>query len=252
MILKIKTMKKYYLSLLRLVLIVAAVTLVCYNSFAERVEQKVEPFHKVMTGPGFDVKLEYGDEEKVILDADDPRINDAVVEVVGGKLKIYMPGGKINIYDTDYDGFKGKVIIMYKTLDYIEIRSEGKVFCKTPIHADKLKIKLFGETKAYFANVRAEDLITKIYGYSELHFKSGYVNVHKIKSYGESQVYAAGLETDNSKVTAFGESKIKLHSRDVLKITTFGESQVVYAGSPQIKNFIELGTHTVSRATVSD
>jgi hypothetical protein len=238
-------MKNYYTSILKLIFLVLAVTLACYGAFAETVKIKTQPFNSILVGPGFDVKLQKGDEEKVMLKSDDYRVKEAVVEVVSGKLKVHMPGKISEFYNSEYEDFRGRVIITYKKLEDIEVRTEGLLFCKDPIVSETLQIRLMGETRAYFSYIEAAELHTRIYGESEVVYENGKVALHKIKSFGESRMRAGGLNTKNTKLTAFGESNLILHAMDELKVTTFGESEVRYMGSPKIKSTWEIGEHSI-------
>lgn len=222
------------------------------NLMAQRTVD-VDPFDQVIISPHIEVTFVQGDSESVAvehLEVDESKLN---IEVEGNTLRVYLDGAK-NIPKNKkvyvegrkmkrplYNGTQASVTITYNSIDDLSLRGEERISFKSVIDQEKLRLKIYGESRVTFEELQLSNLHTTIYGESELLVKDGAVREHKIVAYGESQINMEDIDNSKTKLTAYGEARFALNTSDQIKVTAFGEAVVRYKGTPNVKKGITIG-----------
>jgi len=217
-------------------------------------------FKKVIVSPYIQVTLVQGETESV-------KINDIIVdssklhiEVESGVLYVYLDGAKELPHDKHgYDNNGNKhsyplypnhavvATVTYKTLEALSLKGEENHVCQSPLTADELTLRIYGESKVIFTEVHLGEMHTTMYGESTLEIKSGVVNQQYYTCYGEGKIEATAITGRESKVTAYGEAQFNLNVTDRIKITAFGEAKLRYMGNPSIAKGLHFGALDVRK-----
>ncbi|MHA4847290.1 head GIN domain-containing protein [Flavitalea antarctica] len=224
---------------------------IVFDSSAQ--EKAVGHFHKVVVSPYIQATFVDGDKESVSVDhlkVDQSKLH---IEVSNSTLHIYLDGARhIPKNEKDYsngheerrslyDKTSVVVTINYKTLNELSIRGEEEHLFKSPIAADKLTLRVYGESNITFEELNLRQLHTTMYGESVLEMKSGSIKEQHYTCYGEGNVNALAINGRVGRVTSYGEADIRLNVSDRIKITAIGEAKVHYKGNPQIVKGLNVG-----------
>jgi len=225
--------------------------LIVIDSSAQK--KAVAHFDKIIVSPYIQATFVDGSEESVTIDHIKVDQSKLHIEVSNNTLHIYLEGAKHipkneKEYSQEYEGRrplydKTTVIatITYKTLNALSIRGEEEHVCKSPIAGDKFTMRVYGESKITFEDLKLRQLYTTMYGESVLEIKSGSVKEQHYTCYGESKINALAINGRSSVVTAYGEADFKLNVSDRIKVTAFGEAKVHYKGNPEIVKGLNFG-----------
>ena len=216
-------------------------------------KEAVAHFDKIVVSPYIQATFIEGDEESVSIDNLKVDRSKLHIEVSNNTLHIYLEGAKhIPKNDKDYDkGSEGTrplyakttviATITYKTLNELSLRGEEEHVCKSPIAGDKFTLRVYGESKIIFNDLKLRQLYTTMYGESVLVIKSGSIKEQHYTCYGEGKIDALGIDGRLSRVTAYGEADFMLNVSDRINITAFGEAKVHYKGNPEIVKGLNFG-----------
>jgi hypothetical protein len=221
--------------------------------FAQREEQAVPSFQKIIVSPHIELTLIQGDHESVTIEnAKLPKEKINMV-VEGNTLHLYLDGAKMvtKAERVSIDQWRGKqpiyqgtmatLTVTYKTLEHLSVRGEEVVRCKSPLKQDAFKLTVYGEAKVYFQTVDLNQLVVAIYGESYFKIENGAVNRQVYRAYGESEVNTEAIDNRETKITAYGESNFRVNVQDRLKVTCYGETTVAYKGGAQVDRGIVIG-----------
>jgi hypothetical protein len=226
--------------------------------YSQNIEKEVEPFSKILIGPGINIELIKSDVERIQLVSDSKLIHDLKIEVEKGALKIYFDyknfsfddndspsHSKYSLADTPYEHVKVYGKIYYTRLNSIDFRGENKLFCKENLKSEDFELKIYGESEVKLAEINALTLLVKTYGKNEIKLLGGHVDEMKITTHGENEISSTGLKCDELKITSFGESELEVFANKTLNVKVIGEGSIRYAGDPEVKEF-NLGEATIS------
>jgi hypothetical protein len=217
------------------------------------------PFRKIIVSPYIQVTLVQGDKESVTINEIRVDSGKLHIEVNDRTLRIYLEGAKdlpgneknySNGYKETHPLYKNTSVvatITYKGLETLSFRGEEDQLCKSPINADKLNLKIYGETNVTFNEVHLKQLTATLYGEGSLEIKAGSVTDQKYTSYGESKVNTLAVNGSTGRVTAYGRADFKLNVDDWIKITSFGEAQLHYKGDPAIEKWLHFGDVVINK-----
>lgn len=213
----------------------------------------VEPFNKVIISPHIEVTFVQGNEESVLVEnseVDESKLN---IEVEGRTLRVYLEGAKnipknkkeyVNGHKMKrplYKGTQATVTITYKQVDEFSLRGEEEINFQSPFDQEKLRLKIYGESRISFTEVQLDELHATIYGESNLTIQAGTIRKQKFVAYGESKVDLEEISNKETKITAYGEAEFALNTSDKIKVTAFGEAVVAYKGSPSVTKGLSIG-----------
>lgn len=213
----------------------------------------VKTFNKVIISPHIDVIFKAGETESVSIESMTVPMEKLNMDQNNKTLHLYLEGAKItspnkkeyiNGYERKtsvYDGAVAKVIITYIDVSSFDLRGEERFVFENKLEAEKIRLKIYGESQVFMNEVNIEYLHASIYGENHLVINDGFVAKQKITVYGESEINTMNIDNTETKLIAYGEGDFKLNVSDEIKITSFGESTIQYAGSPNIDKGIIIG-----------
>ena len=107
-------------------------------------KRSVPGYHGVSVSGSIELFLSQGDEESVVISADDTKWRDRVVtEVTDGILHVYLEHK--NKIQLDWgDSRKIRAYVAVKNIDYLSSSGSGKTHLEGKIKADKLKVDISG------------------------------------------------------------------------------------------------------------
>jgi len=219
----------------------------------------VDPFDAVEISPHIEVTFVEGNEESVTIaerKVSEDKIN---MKVKRNTLQVYLDDAK-DVTKTERvnrDGvdmtvpiYKGKILtitVTYKNLNYLVIKGEESILCKSPINVERFDLKIYGESQVVFNEVTFTDFDLDIYGESTFEVKKGTIYNQKITAYGEGEINLFSIENKTTKITAYGEAIFNINSHNRIKITAYGEAELHYKGTATIEKGIAIGDVEISK-----
>ena len=179
----------------------------------------------VLSGVG-NLIIEQGDEESLIIEADDNILSLIEVKVSGDKLTIgmkknynFIPTSKIKFYLTVID------------LDAITVNGAGDIDSKE-FETDELEFGISGAGDIDF-NINADRIEIRSSGAGSITL-TGKVDSQEILIDGVGKYDAEELESKECEITISGAGTATVNASELLKITISGAGNVYYLGEPKI------------------
>jgi hypothetical protein len=221
------------LSLIVLLGLIATVSFGCWNFPEDRSngnfikeERNVSNFSKLEIGGAFKVYLSQGDQEKLVIEADDKELKEIVTEVVGNTLKIYTESN----WGANFDEMT--IYLTFKSLDYVDFSGAVEVTGENTLNFTELEMDVSGAAEINI-NLNAERFEAEFSGASEIEFggkcKTGYFELS-----GASEFDAQNLEFQDLNIDVSGASEAKVWATGTLNIDASGASDIRYKGTPKV------------------
>lgn len=189
-------------------------------------ERTISSFSKLDIGGAFKVYLYQGDQEKVVVEADDKEIKEIVTEVVGNELRIYTkPGWGPRFHEMS-------VYVTFRNLDYIDLSGAVEVAADKPLNFSELKMDISGAAEVNL-EFKAEKYVAEFSGASEIHFR-GSCKSGDLELSGASEFDAEGMEFQDLNIEVSGASEAKVFATGNLYIDASGASSIRYKGNPKV------------------
>ena len=213
----------------------------------------VKDFEKVIVSPHIQVTFKEGDEASIIIEENKLPSEVLNVEVKSKTLHLYLDRAKISspTKKVKKDGwmqkvpiYKGTIVkatVIYKKVKSFALRGEQKFEFKSLIKQEKLRLKIYGESKVTFNNLILDYFKVAIYGESYLKINNGTIDEQKFTAYGESKINTFQSNNATTRLTAYGSGSYRFNVSKKLKVTSFGASKVVYKGNATLTKGIVIG-----------
>ncbi|MFT3844678.1 MAG: head GIN domain-containing protein [Lacibacter sp.] len=240
-------MKKIFFSAIALLLtsgsLVKAQDLTVINDKNAEV-RTVGSFHAIKVSNSFDVIIKQGNEEAVVVSADDAKYRDRIkVKVEGDVLHIYYENeGK---WKWGNDDHKLRAYISVKQLDFIDASGACDVKIDGVLKGTNLKVKISGAT-SFKGEMNFNNLLIDQSGASDSKL-SGKVTNLNIQVSGASDFKGFDLMADNCIASASGASDIKITVNKDLKIDASGASDVEYKGNASLSGSKTSGASSIKK-----
>jgi len=196
----------------------------------ESEEREVSGFNEIeFTGIG-NLIIEQGDEESLVVEADDNIIGLIETEVRGDKLHIGFKRG-VNVVPTSRIKFYLTVV----DLDRIDLLGLGDIDCDR-FETDDLEFNISGSGDIEF-KITAESIETNVSGLGNINLL-GKVDSHKIRISGSGKYDAEELESKDCEVEISGLGSATVNASDNLDIEINGAGNVYYKGDPHVSQHI--------------
>ncbi len=163
-------MKKTYVKYLLFTLMI----LVASNVIAQKKTFDVGSFDEVIISPHIEVIFEKADKQSVVIEDIDVSMDKLNVEVKGNTLHIYLDEAKVYTKSekVKYDDYKGKhaiyngtivsATVYYTELEELSLRGEETHKVVSPIEAEKLHLKIYGEGEVYLKEIEVQEFFATI------------------------------------------------------------------------------------------
>ncbi|MFT2009655.1 head GIN domain-containing protein [Pontibacter sp. 13R65] len=195
------------------------------NGNIQKQTRKVSGFKGINVSGGFAVDITLGNNEGVVLEAEENLLSQISTEVKNGVLHIYNEG---NISTSK--GMKAHITL--KELNSIDVSGGVKVVGNSTVKTNTLKLDMSGGSKVTLA-MDVKTLAADMSGAAKIDL-SGRADNMKLELSGASKVMADKLEAKKVEVEASGASKVNVFAKESLEINASGASHVAYRGSPSI------------------
>ena len=196
----------------------------------ETEEREVSGFDEIQFSGIGNLIIEQGDEEALVIEADDNIIGLIETEVRGDELHIGFRRG-VNIIPTS----KVKFYLTVKDLDRIDLSGLGDIDCGE-FETDDLEFHISGSGDIDFEIV-AESVETHVSGLGDINL-SGKVESHKVQISGSGKYDAEELESKDCEVEVSGLGSATVNVSGDLEIDINGVGNVYYTGNPHISQHI--------------
>ena len=193
-------------------------------------EREVSGFDEIQfTGIG-NLIIEQGDEEALVVEADDNIIGLIETEVRGDELHIGFKRG-VNVVPTN----KVKFYLTVKELDRIDLSGVGDIDCDE-FETDDIKFHISGSGDIDF-EIIAESIETSVSGLGDINL-AGEVDFHKVQISGSGKYDAEELVSKDCEIKISGLGSATVNASDDLDIEINGAGNVYYKGDPHISQHI--------------
>ncbi len=266
-------------SILLIISLIAFVTL----SFSQKKETRtVGEFSRLSYGVSGDLHLTQGNENSVVIEADEETLGDITTEVRGDKLIIRH---KDNSWWNWGDSKKATIYVTMKNIEGISVAGSGNLIAKNKLSANDLDLSVSGSGDLT-ADIEVKNLLdVSASGSGDMMIRgicknfdssvsgSGRINAKlrinedakmsisgsgKIEAEGTSKsvtakisgsgsVRAADLETDSCKVTISGSGSVQINVKTALDASISGSGSVSYRGNPSSVNSHSSGSGKVRK-----
>ncbi|MBC9798179.1 GIN domain-containing protein, partial [Sinomicrobium weinanense] len=140
-----------------------------------------------------------------------------------------------------YKGTVVKAVVTYKKANTFALRGEETMVFESPLHMDRMRLNIYGDSEVYINDANINDLKTVVYGECHLEIKKGTVEKQKFTTYGESEINTLNANNKDTRIVAYGDSDFQCQVSERLKVTSYGEATVKYKGTPEVRKGIIIG-----------
>jgi hypothetical protein len=192
----------------------------------------VEEFSEVSLSGIGNLYIEQGDEDSVIIEAEENILPELTTTVQGKKLLIGVRTG-INVIPTQ----KINYYVTMKNIDSIRVLGAGNIYINDEIQADALHVDLTG-----FGSIKIDELKTKsleilISGAGNIDI-AGVADRQRIRISGAGKYEAGDLLSQDTDVIVSGLGGATVWVEDNLSVVISGGGNIDYYGNPQTKRTI--------------
>lgn len=196
------------------------------------------PFKEIKASAGVNVFLFQGDEEKVVVEADE-NIQDCIItEVNGSTLSCYID---CNVRHSK----KMNVFVNYKLLNSISASSGSHVSGETVIKSDQLDVNVSSGADVKI-NVEAGKVYCNTSSGSNAVIEGKADSFEGDASSG-SDIKASGLTAKSCNVTTSSAGEIDITVTDEIDANASSGGDIEYAGNPKVEHISESSGGDVSR-----
>ncbi len=236
--------------ILAFVLLVAAFTIVSAQDVTvindkNAQARTVGSFHGIKVSNAFDVIIQQGNTEAVVVSASEEKFRSRIkTEVINGVLRISYDNDN-KVWKWSNENRKLKAYISVKNLDFIEASGACDVKVDAVLKGSKLKVELSGASSLK-GELNYNELVMDQSGASDSNIKGRVTNLN-IQVSGASDFKGFDLITENCKADASGASDIKITVNKDLRVNASGASDIEYKGSAMISDFRTSGASSLKK-----
>jgi len=193
-----------------------------------------------LTGSG-KLYIKFGEQEKLVIEAEENLLEHIESEVVNGELVIgpkaaidLRPRREINYHLT------------VKELKGAKITGSGDIYAPA-LDADDLFISIYGSGDVEIEEVVGQRLDAVIAGSGDIVIEKGYVDTQDIRITGSGSYRAEEIESVEADVFIGGSGSARLQAEEYLNVRITGSGNVRYGGDPKIDTWVA-GSGSVQRS----
>lgn len=199
------------------------------NGKVRKETREVTSFNKIDIGGAFEVYLKQGDNESLVIEADENLLELITTQVSGKTLKVcteknIRKSKKLNLY------------ITFTDLENIDVSGAVEVKSQNTLKFDNLKIEGSGAS-----DVELELIVDKLEGdfsgASEIEL-SGSADEFYLDMSGAGELDAYDFEANNVTLDISGAGSARIYAKENLKVRASGAASVKYKGNPRVDSRI--------------
>lgn len=234
----------YYLSLMFTLLLAFQVSNaknppLSYDNDKVVIDRELKPFDHLVLSGVFNVKIESGDQEKVVINTREEILEYITIENKNNKLTIKtddkyknIKAGKINI------------LVVCKELSVLKITGVGNVESTNAIKGDDLELFISSVGKTEL-NLKVNSIMAKVSAVGDISIigsaEKATINTSGVGNFNLSKFIIKDVHMVNS-----GIGNVSVHATENLDLTSSGIGQVNYFGNPNAKNVVSSGIGKVN------
>lgn len=184
-------------------------------------------FTGIKASSGVDVVITQGNQDQVIIKADD-NIADKITTKIDGDALIISVAQNTSIRNAK----SFKVLVTVKNLKNLTASGGSDVFSEGTLSFESLNIKANGGSDIKM-DLNTQDLICEIHGGSDAKLE-GTTKYLVVEAFGGSDFEGKGLKAENGKLKVSGGSDAYIHVTGELSMEASGASDIHYMGNPKI------------------
>ncbi len=207
--------------------------------------RSVTGFHGVSVSGSIELFLTQGNEESVVISADDTNIRDKVItEVDNGILRIYLE--RKNKIQIDWPN-KNKIraYVSVKDIDYLSSSGSGKLHMEGNIKADKLKVDISGSGNVE-GTVTTKEFSLGISGSADADL-SGTAEKSEFHISGSGNIKSYDFSTQYCNASISGSGNVKVTVTKELSAHISGSGSVFIKGDGLIRDYSASGSGKFKR-----
>jgi hypothetical protein len=207
--------------------------------------RSVSGYHGVSVSGSIELFLTQGNEESVVVSADDTNIRDKVItEVDNGILRIYLE--RKNKMRIDWPN-KNKIraYVSVKDIDYLSSSGSGKLHIEGNIKADKLKVDISGSGNVEGA-VTTKEFSLGISGSADADL-SGTAEKSEFHISGSGNIRSYDFSTEYCNASISGSGNVKVTVTKELSAHISGSGSVFIKGDGLIRDYSASGSGKFKR-----
>jgi len=208
---------------------------------------EVSNFQNISLAGSGNIIIEQGEDESLIIEAEDNIMDKILVEIKGNTLDIrykrtfwifswLKPTKDINYY------------IKLKDLSGIKISGSGTASAEN-IKTENMDINISGSGKINL-NIETQTIKSIVSGSGDFNLSGQAIN-QEINISGSGKYFAQNLQTQNAIIKISGSGKIEVNAQKKLDINISGSGSVYYLGNPKINQKIS-GSGKIERLEVPE
>ena len=207
--------------------------------------RSVSGYHGVAVSGSIELFLTQGNEESVVVSADDTNLRDKVItEVDDGILRIYLE--RKNKIQIDWPNQKKiRAYVSVKDIDYLSSAGSGKLHLEGNIKTDKLKVDISGSGNLEGA-VTTKDLSLGISGSADADL-SGTAEKSDFHISGSGNIRSYDFSTEYCTASISGSGNVKITVTKELSAHISGSGSVFIKGDGLIRDYSASGSGKFKR-----
>jgi hypothetical protein len=186
-------------------------------------ERKLNDFDRLSVGQSIDVIIEYGNENKAVVETSGVDVEDVITEVNGGKLTIEMERGSYRMIDV-------KVYLTYKKLNNIKVSSSASLKGESILKSSDLRIKVSSSARVNL-EVETGDLQVAVSSSGRLTLY-GSVNRQTIDVSSSGRYSAYDLKSKIVEADISSSGRAEVYVTEALMANASSSGRVSYKGDP--------------------
>ena len=208
--------------------------------------RSVSGYHGVAVSGSIELFLTQGNEESVVISADDTNLRVKVItEVDDGVLRIYLERSKNKIQIDWPNQKKIRAYVSVKDIDYISSSGSGKLHIEGNIKADKLKVDISGSGNLEGA-VTTKDFSLGISGSADADI-SGTAEKSDFHISGSGNIKSYDFSTEYCNASISGSGNVRITVTKELSAHISGSGSVFIKGDGLIRDYSASGSGKFKR-----
>ena len=208
--------------------------------------RSVSGYHGVSVSGSIELFLTQGNEESVVISADDTKWRDKVItEVDNGVLRIYLERNKNKIQIDWPNQNKIRAYVSVKDIDYLSSSGSGKLHIEGNIKTDKLKVDISGSGNLEGA-VTTKDLSLGISGSADADL-SGTAEKSDFHISGSGNIKSYDFSTEYCNASISGSGNVRITVTKELSAHISGSGSVFIKGDGLIRDYSASGSGKFKR-----
>ena len=208
--------------------------------------RSVSGYHGVSVSGSIELFLTQGNEESIVISADDTNLRDKVItEVDDGILRIYLERNK-NKIQIDWPNQKRiRAYVSVKDIDYLSSSGSGKLHIEGSIKTDKLKVDISGSGNLEGA-VATKEFSLGISGSADADL-SGTAGKSEFHISGSGSIKSYDFSTEYCNASISGSGNVKVTVTKELSAHISGSGNVMIKGDGMIRDYSASGSGKFKR-----